>query len=221
MIEATFRAGAMAATGRPRRRVARARPARRRAIRVAAIARGADRKRAATAPTGLESQRGVHVVTATALDWTAFRNRGTNETTGSVCRSIETVTEGLEGSAPGPHLHSSPLDSLLQAGGPPSAGRSAAGSARTPRSSRPPPNACQRFDDRRTIRLRRLDAPDSGRHSSRFTRFYVSADTSAAPEGRSGRPHRSQGGERRPDDKAPSARARPARVSSPAHALLV
>src|SRR5207247_1647632 len=38
------------------------------------------------------------------FDWTRLANRGTRETTGSVRRSIEAVTEGLEGSAPGPHL---------------------------------------------------------------------------------------------------------------------
>ncbi len=127
MIQTAFGTRAMPSAGRAHRATTGRVPAGGRTIRLAAIARGADRQRAATAPTGLESQRGVHVVGTTALDWTAFRNRGTNETTGSVCRSIETVTEGLEGSAPGPHLHSSPPDSLLQADRPPSAGRSAAG----------------------------------------------------------------------------------------------
>ena len=41
-------------------------------------------------------------------------NRGTRETTGSVRRSIEAVTEGLEVQAPGPHLNPPQPDSLQQ-----------------------------------------------------------------------------------------------------------
>jgi hypothetical protein len=38
------------------------------------------------------------------FDWTRLVNRGTRETTGSVRRSIEAVTEGLELLPPGSHL---------------------------------------------------------------------------------------------------------------------
>ena len=43
-------------------------------------------------------------------------NRGTRETTGSVRRSIEAVTEGLEVPAPGPHLNPPQPVSLQQSG---------------------------------------------------------------------------------------------------------
>jgi hypothetical protein len=70
-----------------------------------AIARGADRKQPIAASTDFLAQRRVHDVEAAArFDWTRLANRGTRETTGSVRRSIEAVTEGLEISPPGPHL---------------------------------------------------------------------------------------------------------------------
>lgn len=72
---------------------------------MAAIARGADRKQLIAASTDFLAQRRVHDVEAAArFDWTRLANRGTRETTGSVRRSIEAVTEGLEISPPGPHL---------------------------------------------------------------------------------------------------------------------
>ncbi len=72
---------------------------------MATITRDADRKHAVAAATDFLAKRPVHDVDAAArFDWTRRTNRGTRETTGSVRRSIEAVTEGLEGSAPGPHL---------------------------------------------------------------------------------------------------------------------
>jgi hypothetical protein len=72
---------------------------------MAAITRDADRKEPVTATTDLLAKRRVHDDGAVArFDWTRRSNRGTRQTTGSVRRSIEAVTEGLEGSAPGPHL---------------------------------------------------------------------------------------------------------------------
>lgn len=72
---------------------------------MAAIAGGADRKHAIATSTDLLAERRVHGVEAAArFDWTRRKNRGTTETTDSVCRSIEAVTEGLEISPPGPHL---------------------------------------------------------------------------------------------------------------------
>ena len=48
-------------------------------------------------PAGLLAKQRVHHVGATTrADWTRTANRGTRETTGSVRRSIEAVTEGLE-----------------------------------------------------------------------------------------------------------------------------
>jgi hypothetical protein len=78
---------------------------RRRAIRVTPITRRADREQAVAAPADFLAKRRVHDVgAASRSDWTRRSNRGTRETTGSVRRSIEAVTEGLEVSAPGPHL---------------------------------------------------------------------------------------------------------------------
>jgi hypothetical protein len=97
VIEAAFGAGAMPAAGRLDRSPARGRPARGRAIRVAAIAGRADREEPATTPASFLPQRRVHDVGAAArFDWTSLDNRGTREPTGSVRRSIEAVIEGLE-----------------------------------------------------------------------------------------------------------------------------
>jgi hypothetical protein len=72
---------------------------------MAAITGGTDRNEAVAATTDLLAKRRVHAVDAAArFDWTRRVNRGRREMTGSVQRSIEAVTEGLEGSAPGPHL---------------------------------------------------------------------------------------------------------------------
>jgi hypothetical protein len=72
---------------------------------MAAIARRTEREDAIAAPTDFLAKRPVHDVDAAArFDWTRRINRGTRERTGSVRRSIEAVTEGLEISPPGPHL---------------------------------------------------------------------------------------------------------------------
>ena len=126
MIEPAFGTRAMPSAGRAHRATPGRVPAGGRTIRLAAVARRADRKRAATAPTGLESQRGVHVVGTTPPDWTATANRATTR------RSARSVAASRRSRGPGGiNSRSSPLvaaDSLLHR--PPSAGRSAAGSAR-------------------------------------------------------------------------------------------
>ena len=87
----------MTLAGGADRRAARGRATRRRAIGVAAITRAADREEAIAASTDFLAKRRVHDVGAAArFDWTRRSNRGTRETTGSVRRSIEAVTEGLE-----------------------------------------------------------------------------------------------------------------------------
>lgn len=97
MIEAPFGTAAMPLTRGADRGAAGRLPTRRRAIRMAAITRGADRKEAIAASTDFLAKRRVHDVEAAArFDWTRLANRGTRETTGSVRRSIEAVTEGLE-----------------------------------------------------------------------------------------------------------------------------
>jgi hypothetical protein len=106
MIEAAFRAATVAPARGTDRRTARRRATRRRAIGVAAIARGANREEAIAASTDFLAKRRVHDGEAAArFDWTRLANRGTRETTGSVRRSIEAVTGGLEMSPPGPHLN--------------------------------------------------------------------------------------------------------------------
>jgi hypothetical protein len=105
MIEAAFGTALMPLAGGAHRRLARRGTTHRRAVRVAAITRGADREEAIAATTDLLAKRRIHHVEAAArFDWTRRSNRGTRERTGSVRRSIEAVTEGLEISPPGPHL---------------------------------------------------------------------------------------------------------------------
>jgi len=105
MIEAALWAPPMASTRSPDRRAASRGAARQRAIGVTAITRRADREEAVAASADFLAKRRVHNVGAAARsDWTRRLNRGTTKTTGLVRRSIEAVTEGLEGSAPGPHL---------------------------------------------------------------------------------------------------------------------
>jgi hypothetical protein len=78
VIEAAFRTGAMAAAGGADRSATRRRATGRRAIRVAAIARGADREEAAAEPTGFLAERRIHDVgAATHSNWTRPSNRGT------------------------------------------------------------------------------------------------------------------------------------------------
>ncbi|MDA1062440.1 MAG: hypothetical protein O2895_06000 [Chloroflexi bacterium] len=97
MIEKTFGTALMALSGGTHRGLARRRATRRRAIGVTAITRHADRKDAIAASTHFLAKRPIHGVEAAArFDWTRRSNRGTRETTGSVRRSIEAVTEGLE-----------------------------------------------------------------------------------------------------------------------------
>jgi hypothetical protein len=78
MIEPAFGTATMTLLGRADRVTARRRPTRRRAIRVAAITRGADRKEPIAASADLLAKRRVHDVEAAArFDWTSPRNRGT------------------------------------------------------------------------------------------------------------------------------------------------
>jgi hypothetical protein len=105
MIEAPFETPPMALARGVDRRAAGRRATRRRAVHVAPITRRADGEEAVAPPADLLAKRRVHDVGATARsDWTRRSNRGTRETTGSVRRSIEAVTEGLELRPPGLHL---------------------------------------------------------------------------------------------------------------------
>jgi hypothetical protein len=62
-----------------------------------AIARSTDREDTIAAAADFLAKRPVHNIgAAVRFDWTRRSNRGTRETTGSVRRSIEAVTEGLE-----------------------------------------------------------------------------------------------------------------------------
>jgi hypothetical protein len=131
MIEAPFGAATVALTGGADRRAAGSGATRRRAIRVAAIARPADRKQLIAASTDFLAQRRVHDVEAAAhFDWTRLANRGTSERTGSVRRSIEAVTEGLGISPPGPHLDPPPDRQTINSNPMISRGRSVAAAPR-------------------------------------------------------------------------------------------
>jgi hypothetical protein len=106
MIETAFGTAAMALARGAKTRATGHHPTGRRAIRMAAITRRADREEAIAASTDLLAKRPVHDVEAAArIDWTRRKNRGTRKTTGSVRRSIEAVTEGLKLSSSGPHLN--------------------------------------------------------------------------------------------------------------------
>jgi hypothetical protein len=97
VIEAPFGAATMPLTGGTDGLASRGRTTHGRAIGVAAIARSADREQAIAASTAFLAKRRVHDGEAGArFGWTRRVNRGTSETTGSVRRSIEAVTEGLE-----------------------------------------------------------------------------------------------------------------------------
>ena len=78
MIEAPFGTPLMALARRADRRAARGRATRRRAIGLAAITGGADRKEAIAASANLLAKRRVHTVGAARSDWTRRANRGTN-----------------------------------------------------------------------------------------------------------------------------------------------
>jgi hypothetical protein len=143
MIEAAFAALAMALARQAQRRVPGRGATSGGAIRMTAIARGADRKEAIAAATDFLAKRRIHDVEAAArFDWTRRSNRGTRETTGSVRRSIEAVTEGLEGQAPGLHLNPPQARQPTAIPSLTSRGRSAAAAYRASVSSRRPPNAC-------------------------------------------------------------------------------
>jgi hypothetical protein len=78
MIEAAFRTGPMAPAGGADRSVAGRRATRRRAVCLAAIARGADREEPAAEPTRFLAKRRVHDVGAAPhSNWTRPSNRGT------------------------------------------------------------------------------------------------------------------------------------------------
>jgi hypothetical protein len=105
MIEAPFGAPAMAPAGARDRSAPRDATTCRGAVRVPSITRDTNREEPVAEAAGFLAKGRVHDVGAAArTDWTRRPNRGTREKTGSVRRSIEAVTEGLEGSAPGPHL---------------------------------------------------------------------------------------------------------------------
>ncbi len=88
MIETAFQADTMAVAGGPDRAPAGSRPTGRRAVRVAAITRWANRKEAVAEPTDFLAERRVHGPGAAGRSgWTSSPNRGTRDRTASACRS--------------------------------------------------------------------------------------------------------------------------------------
>ena len=186
MVEAPFETLAVSPARRPDRGVAGSPATRRRAIRVATITRRADREESVAAPAGSLAKRYVHDVgAASRSDWTRPSNHGTRKTTGSVRRSIEAVTGGLEVVAPGPHLGLAAVLSLCDA-------RTIAHAKRLwtltqPWTHRTRPPLLGNLADEREIPTAST-APfffsseekkeeHRRRHLSRLTRFQVSADT--------------------------------------------
>src|SRR5712691_236938 len=105
MIEAAFRAAPMPAPRGADRSMAGGRATRRRAIRMAAITRRADREEAVAAPADFLAKRRVHVGAAAHSNWTRTRNRGTTDSDRS--RSVGASRRSprvWRGKAPGPHL---------------------------------------------------------------------------------------------------------------------
>lgn len=141
--------------------------------------RGRDRRTGRSRRAGYNADR----FSAAAVSTSSERRRGPPghhpetvaqpEPTGSVRRSIEAVIEGLEGSAPGPHLDVVAVRQRSSTHLGMSGGRSAASAVRRP---------CGRHRRRAPARLlgdpRQIDPErvPSDRRSSRFTRFYLRAD---------------------------------------------
>ena len=116
MIEAAFGTAPTALACRVDGGATRRSATRRRAIGVAAITRRADREEAVAPPTGFLGE-----AACPRLD--TAQKRRTRETTGSVRRSIKAVTEGLGGSAPGPHVISRQRAAYVKARARPTRGR--------------------------------------------------------------------------------------------------
>ena len=115
VIEASFRAAAMALAGGEDRGPTGGGTAGRRAIGVGAITRGADREETVAATTDLLAKRRVHEIDAAArFDWTRRENRGTRDRTARSVGASRRSLEGLELLPPGPHLAHRRLDSLQQ-----------------------------------------------------------------------------------------------------------
>ena len=89
MVKTPFGTALMAGPGGSNRLATTGRPARRRAVGVAAVTRRADGEGTAAVTTGSLSEGLVHGVGARGAvsDWTTNLNRGTTAGTGSVCRS--------------------------------------------------------------------------------------------------------------------------------------
>ena len=96
----------MPGSGGPHRAAAAERPARRRAVGMAAITRRADGKQAAAVSAGLLAERQVHGVGARGAisDWTTRSNRGTTAPTGSVLSELGAVTRVRRLPGPSPHV---------------------------------------------------------------------------------------------------------------------
>ena len=154
VIEAAFRTGPMAAAGGPDRPAAGRRATRRRAIRVAAIARGADREEAAAPPTRFLAKRRVHNVgAATHSNWIRTSHSWHKE---------RRLTRSVGASRRSPRVWRLKLQTLT------SSATSVSLRGRTPKPKRPwtPTPTAIKFCDQDTGTERR-------REQSRFLRFYV------------------------------------------------
>ena len=147
MVETPFRAALMAGPGSSNRPATTGRPARRRAVGVAAVTRRADGEGTAAVTTGSLSEGLVHGVGARGAvsDWTTSVNRGTTAAIGSICRSSRR-SRGSRWAAPGPHPTSESAPTLPER----RAGRQRRGRGRrrSPRAKNAPSGSLENREER-------------------------------------------------------------------------
>ena len=185
MIKATFRAAAVPLPGGRDRAPAASDATHGRAVRLAPIARRADREETLAAATDFLTKRCVHGVGAAAVrsNWTYSPNRGTTD------RTPRRV--GARGSHEGPEDQSGPSPSVCSAYAIPHPHDSEeAVDADGPLDARTRPQVLAKprrrgFAQAPTAILDGLitepDRNDPGREKSRFLRFYVADDTFVSP----------------------------------------
>jgi hypothetical protein len=175
MIEAAFRTGPMAAPCGADRSTAGRRATGRRAIRLAAVARGADREEAVAPPTRFLAKRRVHDVgAATRSDWTRTSHPWHNVSDWLGLSEHRGGHRGFGGISSRPSPHPPQPVSLPHSSPSPSRGRSAAAAPLHPddRHRRRAPAGL--FDRHPTLHNR--SETTSGRHPSVDTSpdFYTS-----------------------------------------------
>ena len=106
VVETSFQTALMTSVGGSNAPATTGRPARRRAVGMAAVTRRADGEKTAALATGSLAEGLVHGVGArrATSDWTTSLNRGTTAGTGSVCRSLGRSRGSGGQTGPSPHV---------------------------------------------------------------------------------------------------------------------